>query len=92
MSPNAALRGIILAGGSGHAAVSSDAVRLQATLAGIRQAHDLLPAQRAYAGGHSRDTRHLDARSTRPASSSCWAMERAGACTSAMLCRRHRKV
>ena len=57
----ARMRGIILAGGSRHAAASDDAGRLEADAAGLRQADDLLSARRADAGGHSRDPGHLDA-------------------------------
>ena len=55
------MRGIILAGGSRHAAASDDAGRLQAAAADLRQADDLLSADDADARRHPRNPGHLDA-------------------------------
>src|SRR6187402_3178844 len=43
-----------------HATAPTDARRVQTTLAGLRQAADLLPAVYVDARGHSRRAHHLD--------------------------------
>ena len=45
------MKGIILAGGP-HPPVPAHTRDLQAAAAGLRQAHDLLPAVHPHAGGH----------------------------------------
>ena len=59
--PEVDVKGIILAGGVGHPPAPADQGRQQAAPAGLRQADDLLPAQRADAGGDPRGADHLDA-------------------------------
>ena len=48
------MRGIILAGGSGHPPLSDHPGRQQAAVTGVRQTDDLLPAVHVDDGRHSR--------------------------------------
>ncbi len=73
------MKGIILAGGTGHAPAPADPAGQQATAAGVRQADDLLPALDADAGGHPRDPGHQHARGPARSSAACWATARSGA-------------
>ena len=52
-------KGIILAGGLRHTALSGDKSGLQTTVAYLRQADDLLSPQHTHAGGHSRHSHYL---------------------------------
>ena len=60
------MKGIILAGGSGNAALPPDDGGQQAAHARLQQADDLLPALHAHAGGHPGDPDHLHAPRPRP--------------------------
>ena len=60
--PSLPFKGIILAGGSGTQAVSTDADSQQAAHAGLRQTDDLLSPERAHALGHSGNPDHQHAR------------------------------
>ena len=55
------MKGIILAGGSGTRLLPDDACGLEAALAGLRQADDLLSSDDADAGRHPRHPDHHDA-------------------------------
>ena len=74
------MKGIILAGGVGHAAVSAHAGGQQAAAAGLRQADDLLPAVDADAGRHPRHPGHHDAARSGRGSRRCSATAASGAC------------
>ena len=54
------MKGIILAGGRGHAPASDHPGGLQAAHARLRQADDLLSAVGRHAGGHPRSPDHID--------------------------------
>ena len=55
------MKGIVLAGGSGTAALSRHARRLKAINADLRQTDDLLPAQHFNAVGDTRYSDHYNA-------------------------------
>ena len=55
-----------------HAPAPGHPGHQQATAAGVRQAHDLLPAQHPHAGGHPRHPHHQHCK-TRRALNNCWA-------------------
>ena len=69
-------------GWCGHATASDHTGYQQAAAADLRQADDLLPAQRADAGRYPRSPGHQHTRRSSSSSSGCWATEASGACTS----------
>ena len=73
------MKGIVLAGGSGHAAASRHAVHLQAAAAGLRQADGVLPAVGADARRHPRHPASSPRRRTCRAFASCSATARSSA-------------
>ena len=76
---SARMKGIVLAGGSRHAALPDDAGGQQAAAAGLRQADDLLSAVGADAGRHPRDPDHHHAARPCRSSSACSATAASGA-------------
>ncbi len=67
-------KGIILAGWIGHAPVPDHHGPVETAFADLRQADDLLPAERPDAVGYPRDCDHHHARRIRTSFSACWAM------------------
>ncbi len=74
-----------------HPSLSRDPRGGQEPAAHLRQAHDLLPAFDADAGGHSRHPDHLHSRRHCLVSSTCWAMDRASESISNMSFNQSRK-